>query len=137
MALVDRRGLTRQALPAVASSRAAAKKLRRHRVIIESVGQEQKKLKTTVRRSGQRRLARELTPGQISFQARPPNGYTFIPAGNPELTTALKEASRDANQQIYAVSVSFLWNMHNPNTNIQSRPHLMRKFTISLKRSIV
>ena len=108
MALVDRRGLTRQALPAVASSRAASKKLRRHRVIIESVGQEQKKLKTTVRGWRQERLARELTPGQISFQARPPNGYTFIPAGNPELTTALKEASRDANQQIYAVSVSLL-----------------------------
>lgn len=105
MVLVDRHGMMRQALPAVAASRAAAKKQRRHRVIIESVGQEQKKLKTTVRRRNDK-LARKLTRRQISFQARPPNGYTFIPAGNPELTTALKEASREANQQIYAVSVS-------------------------------
>jgi len=106
MVLVDRRGLTRQALPTVAASRAVAKKQRRHRVIIESVGHEQKKLKTTVRQRKER-LARKLTHGQISFQARPPNGYTFIPAGNPELTNALKEASREASQQIYAVSVSF------------------------------
>jgi hypothetical protein len=105
MVLGDRHGLTRQALPAVAASRTAAKKQRRHRVIIESVGQEQKKLKTTVRR-WRRKLARKLTTEQISFQARPPNGYTFIPAGNPELTNKLKEASREANQQIYAVSVS-------------------------------
>ena len=108
MALVDRRGLTRQALPAVAAGRAAAKKQRRHRVIIESVGQKQ--LKTTVRGRGHNRLARKLTRRQISFQVRPPNGYTFIPAGNPDLTTALKEASRDANQQIYAVSASLLAN---------------------------
>lgn len=104
MALVDRRGLTRQDLPAVAAGRAAAKKQRRHRVIIENV--EQKQLKTTVSGRGHTRLARKLTRQQISFQVRPPNGYTFIPAGNPDLTTALKEASRDANQQIYAVSAS-------------------------------
>jgi hypothetical protein len=108
MALVDRRGLTRQTLPAVAAGRAAAKKQRRHRVIIENV--EQKQLKTTVglRRSEQIQLARKLTRPQISFQVRPPNGYTFIPAGNPDLTNALKEASREANQQIYAVSVCLL-----------------------------
>jgi hypothetical protein len=50
MALVDRRGLTRNALPEVAASRAAAKKQHRHRVVIESVAQEQKQLKTTVGR---------------------------------------------------------------------------------------
>lgn len=110
MALVDRRGLTRQALPAVAAGRAAAKKQRRHQVIIENV--EQKQLKTTVRGRGHKQLARKLTRPQISFQVRPPNGYTFIPAGNPELTTALKEASRDANQEIYAVSVSLPVNIH-------------------------
>lgn len=105
MALVDRRGLTRQSLPAVAAGRAAAKKQRRHRVVIETVAQEQKKLKTTVGGLLDSH-SQQLIASQITFQARPPNGYTFIPAGNPDLTNALKEASRHASQQIYAVSVS-------------------------------
>jgi hypothetical protein len=43
---------------------------------------------------------------QLSFKAEPPKGYTFIPAGNPELTNALKEFARKGNHEIYAVSVS-------------------------------
>lgn len=43
---------------------------------------------------------------QLSFKAEPPTGYTFIPAGNPELTNALKEFARKGNHRIYAVSVS-------------------------------
>ena len=44
---------------------------------------------------------------QLSFTAKPPPGYTFIPAGHPELTAAMKEFARKGNYQIYAVSVSF------------------------------
>jgi len=44
-------------------------------------------------------------PRQISFTAQPPPGYTFIPAGNPQLTAALKEAAKRGNQQVYAVTV--------------------------------
>ena len=45
---------------------------------------------------------------QITFKAEPPQGYTFIPAGNPELTAALKEFSRQGNHKIFAVTVSAL-----------------------------
>jgi hypothetical protein len=45
---------------------------------------------------------------QLSFTAKPPPGYTFIPAGHPELTAALKEFARKGNHQIHAVSVSLL-----------------------------
>ena len=44
---------------------------------------------------------------QITIKADPPPGYTFIPAGNPELTQALKEFSRQGDHKIYAVTVSF------------------------------
>lgn len=110
MALVNinpnRRGMARSALPAVAASRAVAKKQHRHRVVIESVAQEQKQLKTTVGRA--HIFLTVADPSQISFKATPPAGYTFIPAGNPDLTTALKDASRQANRQIIAVTVSLL-----------------------------
>ncbi|RVX67932.1 hypothetical protein B0A52_08537 [Exophiala mesophila] len=41
----------------------------------------------------------------ITIKAEPPPGYTFIPAGNPELTQALKEFSRQGDHKIYAVTV--------------------------------
>ena len=42
---------------------------------------------------------------QLSFQADPPPGYTFIPAGNPQLTRALKEFAQRGNYKIFSVSV--------------------------------
>ncbi|OQV04368.1 hypothetical protein CLAIMM_09260 [Cladophialophora immunda] len=45
-------------------------------------------------------------PTVISFQERPPPGYTFIPAGNPELTSALKEFARRGDHKIYAVTIT-------------------------------
>ena|SRR2546421_6339148 len=82
-------------------------KSRKHKVVIESITQEKKKLRTTV--SGVTPEAAIITDDgavQLSFTATPPSGYTFIPAGHPELTAALKEFARKGNHQIYAVSVS-------------------------------
>jgi hypothetical protein len=42
---------------------------------------------------------------QICFEAQAPSGYTFIPAGNPQLTTTCKERCRAEGLQIHAVSV--------------------------------
>ncbi|EXJ71425.1 uncharacterized protein A1O5_05233 [Cladophialophora psammophila CBS 110553] len=47
-----------------------------------------------------------MTQIKISFQERPPAGYTFIPAGNPELTNALKEFARRGDHKIYAVTIT-------------------------------
>ncbi|KAI9753462.1 MAG: hypothetical protein M4579_005146 [Chaenotheca gracillima] len=73
-----------------AGSKAASKRARPHRVIFESVSQEKKKKLRTV----------------ISFQAEAPDGYTFIPAGNPRLTQRCKEYSRARGQKIFVVSTS-------------------------------
>jgi hypothetical protein len=55
---------------------------------MESITQEKKKLRSV-----------------ISFEAKAPPGYTFIPAGNPHLTTACKELCRKDGLKIFAVSV--------------------------------
>jgi hypothetical protein len=83
-------------------------KSRKHKVVIESVTQEKKKLRTVVSRdvSGTA-LTTDVQFVKLSFTARPPPGYTFIPAGHPELTAAMKEFARKGNHQIYAVSVRF------------------------------
>jgi hypothetical protein len=83
-------------------------KSRKHRVVIESVTQEKKKLRTVVSRDASNiALTTDVQSMQLSFTASPPPGYTFIPAGHPELTAAMKEFARKGNHQIYAVSVSF------------------------------
>lgn len=45
-------------------------------------------------------------PKQLSFHTEPPPGYTYIPAGNPQLTNALKEFAKKGNHKIYSVSVN-------------------------------
>ena len=42
---------------------------------------------------------------QITFEAEAPRGYTFIPAGNPLLTTQCKELARQDGCRVYIVSV--------------------------------
>ncbi|KAL2044556.1 hypothetical protein ABVK25_012384 [Lepraria finkii] len=42
----------------------------------------------------------------ISFRAEPPPGYTFITAGNPQLTNALKDFARKDNRKIHQVSTT-------------------------------
>ena len=82
-------------------------KSRKHKVVIESITQEKKKLRTTVSGiASETALITDERALQLSFTATPPAGYTFIPAGHPELTAALKEFARKGNHQIYAVSVS-------------------------------
>ncbi|KAJ5281933.1 hypothetical protein N7478_007305 [Penicillium angulare] len=84
MTRVVRRGASAWRAP----SRAMQRRARKHKVIMESMTQEKKKLRSV-----------------ISFEAKAPTGYTFIPAGNPHLTTACKEWCRKEGCQIYAVSV--------------------------------
>lgn len=87
----------------------AAKDRNRHRVVLPSSSKEKgKQLQSVVREI---RVAARGTahPGsQITFKAEPPRGYTFIPAGHPELTAALKEFSRQGDHKIYAVTVSLV-----------------------------
>ena len=42
---------------------------------------------------------------KVAFTEQPPPGYTFITAGNPELTNALKEFSSRGNHKIFVVTV--------------------------------
>ena len=42
---------------------------------------------------------------QLFFETKPPPGYTFIPAGNPQLTNALKELADKEGAKPLAVSV--------------------------------
>jgi hypothetical protein len=62
---------------------------------------------------------------QICFEAQAPSGYTFIPAGNPLLTTACKERCRAEGLQIHAVSVRTLAGhcFANIAYSVQTTPH--------------
>ncbi|KIV78888.1 hypothetical protein, variant 2 [Exophiala sideris] len=73
------------------STRAAqvAKDRNKHKVVVETTSKDEKKLRSV-----------------ITFRADPPPGYTFIPAGNPELTAALKEFARREDQKIFAVTTT-------------------------------
>ncbi|KAL6231655.1 hypothetical protein BDW75DRAFT_233420 [Aspergillus navahoensis] len=67
----------------------AKRKARKHKVILESVTQEKKKLRSV-----------------ISFKAKAPPGYTFISAGDPFFTTTCKERCRRDGLKVYAVSTT-------------------------------
>ncbi|PLB44061.1 hypothetical protein P170DRAFT_441507 [Aspergillus steynii IBT 23096] len=84
------------ALSRRAPSRAARANSRKHKVIMESVTQEKKKLRSV-----------------ISFEAKAPPGYTFIPAGNPKLTTACKEFCRKDGLKVFAVTTTPHMHTHN------------------------
>ncbi|KAJ5086312.1 hypothetical protein NUU61_007619 [Penicillium alfredii] len=94
MARVVRRAASASARRA--PSRAVHRRARRHKVIMESVTQEKKKLRSI-----------------ISFEAQAPSGYTFIPAGNPHITTACKERCRKEGLDIFAVSTTPHMHIHN------------------------
>ncbi|THC98232.1 hypothetical protein EYZ11_002314 [Aspergillus tanneri] len=79
-----------------APSRTARRNARRHKVIMESVTQAKKKLRSV-----------------ISFEAKAPPGYTFIPAGNPQLTTACKELCRKDGLKVFAVTTTPHMHTHN------------------------
>ncbi|GFF75783.1 hypothetical protein IFM62136_09157 [Aspergillus lentulus] len=77
-------------------SRTTKRTLRKHKVILESITQEKKKLRSV-----------------ISFEAKAPPGYTFIPAGNPQLTGACKELCRKDGLKVYAVTTTPHMHTHN------------------------
>ncbi|KAI9370937.1 hypothetical protein BJX61DRAFT_544143 [Aspergillus egyptiacus] len=70
-------------------SRVSKRKARKHKVILESVTQAKKKLRSV-----------------ISFEAKAPPGYTFISAGDPHFTSACKELCRRDGLKVYAVSTT-------------------------------
>ncbi|PGH03850.1 hypothetical protein GX51_03838 [Blastomyces parvus] len=78
-----------------ARSRVPKPKVRKHKIIMESITQEKKKLRSV-----------------ISFEAKAPPGYTFIPAGNPKFTNACKEMCRQDGLQVFAVSTTPHQRMH-------------------------
>ncbi|KAJ5951431.1 uncharacterized protein N7479_009844 [Penicillium vulpinum] len=94
MARVIRRAASASARHA--PGRVIQRRAKRHKVIMESVTQEKKKLRSV-----------------ICFEAQAPSGYTFIPAGNPQLTTTCKERCRDEGLQIHAVSTTPHHRHHN------------------------
>ncbi|KAF3385213.1 hypothetical protein F1880_002039 [Penicillium rolfsii] len=94
MARVVRRVMSASARRA--PSRAVQRRARKHRVIMETITQEKKKLRSV-----------------ICFEAQAPSGYTFIPAGNPLLTTSCKERCRKDGLQVYAVSTTPHMGTHN------------------------
>ncbi|OJJ49526.1 hypothetical protein ASPZODRAFT_58735 [Penicilliopsis zonata CBS 506.65] len=73
-----------------------AARRRRHKVVMETVTQEKKKLRSV-----------------LSFEAKAPPGYTFIPAGNPQLTTACKEMCRNDGLKVFAVTTTPHMHTHN------------------------
>ncbi|TPX24454.1 hypothetical protein DIZ76_013801 [Coccidioides immitis] len=79
-----------------ARSKVPRTSLRKHKIIMETVTQEKKKLRSV-----------------ISFEAKAPPGYTFIPAGNPKFTTACKEICRKDGLKVYTVSTTPHQGMHN------------------------
>ena len=102
---------------AAAAQRQARKNTvnRKYKVVFESVTKKLKKLHTVVSSPCQpapwpRPLTHVL---QIKFGTKAPTGYTFVPAGIPELTKRCKDASRAGNHKIFVVSVrtsqGFYW----------------------------
>lgn len=97
---------------AVFHRRPAPKKKASYQVIFEEIGGKQKKLKTLVCAfelllspfSLQCRNARSLL--QLHTKAKAPEGYTFIPAGDPQLTNRCKQIAKDEGLTVYIVSVS-------------------------------
>ncbi|KAL4905688.1 hypothetical protein BDW74DRAFT_184847 [Aspergillus multicolor] len=63
--------------------------VRKHKVILESVTQKKKKLRSV-----------------ISFETKAPPGYTFISAGDPHFTATCKERCRRDGLKVYAVSTT-------------------------------
>lgn len=81
------------------------KQRKKHKVVLESAGnKDEDKLRMVVRKmQGQGRTRTYST--QLSFHSDPPPGYTFIPAGNTQLTAAMKIFAKRGGHQVMAVSV--------------------------------
>ncbi|OOG01207.1 hypothetical protein ASPCADRAFT_203081 [Aspergillus carbonarius ITEM 5010] len=95
-------------------SRVLKKAARKHRVILESVTQEKKKLRSV-----------------ISFEAKAPAGYTFITAGNPQLTTACKEMCRKDGLKVFAVTTTPHMHTHNLSQHVHRIGYHFPSATVS------
>jgi hypothetical protein len=89
----------------------------KQKVVIESTGQGSKGPNNVVSKPASKNGRSRKLPSpkrgthdthQLSIHTEPPPGYTFIPVGNPQLTTALKEFAKRGNHKIFSVSVSSL-----------------------------
>lgn len=118
----------KQAPSGGASTRGAqvAKERHKHTVVVEGTSKEQNKLRSVVRLASCLPRGTTYLDRQITFRADPPQGYTFIPAGNPELTAALKEFARRGDHKIYAVTVSISTLSKGTELIVQTTPHAAR-----------
>ncbi|KAK5947077.1 hypothetical protein PMZ80_001223 [Knufia obscura] len=83
------------------------KQRKKHKVVLESAGtKDDDKLRVVVRYGIDSRREGMAHTVQLSFHAEPPPGYTFIPAGNTQLTAAMKAFAKRGGQQIMAVSAT-------------------------------
>ncbi|RAL00234.1 DUF2293 domain-containing protein [Aspergillus ibericus CBS 121593] len=112
MARVSRRPAS--VLARRAPSRVLKRNARKHRVILESVTQEKKKLRSV-----------------ISFEAKAPPGYTFITAGNPQLTTACKEMCRKDGLKVFAVTTTPHMHTHNLSQHVHRIGYHFPSATVS------
>jgi hypothetical protein len=126
MARVTQQKPARRNAAAGSTRGAQTAKNRRQKVFIEADSKGDK-LRSVVRPAGMTVRGPPAHPrNQISFRAEPPPGYTFIPAGNPQLTNALKEFSRKEQRKIHQVSVGPLTRMTVMADCLQTTPHASR-----------
>ena len=86
--------------------RADQKRKASYKVILEEVADKQKKLKTVVRKLVQAwTSARYPDTSQLYPEQKAPRGYTFIPAGDPQLTNRCKKLAREDGFTVFIVSV--------------------------------
>jgi hypothetical protein len=84
--------------------RAALRKKKPYKIVLEAVTQEKKKLHSIV---GGLFVVRalKLTSTQLTYASNAPDGFGFVPAGNPEFTEWCKEQCRQRNLDVHIVSV--------------------------------
>lgn len=95
------------AIGPVHHQRAEPKRRSTYKVILEEIAGK-KKLKTVVSELLEaygRRSHRYLTGLKLSLREKPPPGYTFIPAGDPQLTNRCKKLAKDEQLTVFIVSV--------------------------------
>lgn len=129
MARVKQRGGKKAPGGASTRGRQVAKEKNKHKFVLGGNAAD-KKLPTVVRKreaSCPRGIAYSFIHRKITFRADPPPGYTFVPAGNPELTTALKEFARRGDHKIFAVTVRPIqYCAPGPLLTFQTTPHATR-----------
>ncbi len=94
-------------LGAAHHKRAEPKKKPTYKVVLEEIAGK-KKLKTVVSElleTNGRLYHPYLIGSKLSLREKPPPGYTFIPAGDPQLTNRCKKLAKDEQLTVFIVSV--------------------------------